>query len=265
MSNEIKPSASHPVTNNAIYSLITKYISANSKVLDFGAGQGYMSKRIGEYFKSMPELPRPSEHIFACEIDTESFKYQEIECVKISPNSEIPFPNENFDLIYAIEVLEHTPRPYDFFVECFAKLKPGGRIIFSTPNILNFKSRLQFLMTGYSEMYGPLSIQNQNAGRICGHIMPLSLNNFHYGLSKAGFQKIEFHIDRRKKGALIPAILFYPFLKLATWKTTQATKSYDLSVYAENKDTIEKMNSLDALSSRSCILVARKPADPTRI
>jgi SAM-dependent methyltransferase len=259
MSNEIKPGASHPATNNVIYSLITRNISANSKVLDFGAGQGYMSKKIGDHFKSMPKSPAPREHIFACEIDTDGFKYEEIECVKISPNSEIPFPNETFDLIYAIEVLEHTPRPYDFFLECFAKIKPGGTLLFSTPNILHFKSRFQFLMTGYSEMYGPLSIKNENAGRICGHIMPLSFNNFHYGLSKAGFQNIEFYIDRRKKGALIPAILFYPLLKLATWKTKKATKAYDMSVYKENEHAIEMMNSLDALSSRSCILVARKP------
>ena len=259
MPNEIKPSASHPVTNNVIYSLITANISTKSKVLDFGAGQGYMSKKIGDFFKSMPGSPSPREHVFACEIDTNGFKYQEIECVKISPNSEIPFPNENFDLIYAIEVLEHTPRPYDFFLECFAKLKPGGSLLFSTPNILHFKSRLQFLMTGYFEMYGPLSIKNENAGRICGHIMPLSFNNFRYGLNKAGFQKIEFHIDRRKKGALIPATIFYPFLKLATWQTKKATKSYDLAVYAENEGTIEKMNSLDALTSRSCIVIAKKP------
>jgi len=257
MSDSIKPGASHPVTNQVILSLIEKNISKNSKVLDFGAGQGYMSKKIGDHFKSLG--CNPSEHIFACEIDTENFKYTEIQCKKIEPNSELPFPNDAFNLIYAIEVLEHTRRPYDFFEECYNKLAPGGVLIFSTPNILNFKSRLSFLFTGYPEMYGPLSIHNKDAGRICGHIMPLGYNNFNYGLRKAGFREVEFHIDRRKKSALIPALILYPFLMLGTLKSKNSTVKYDKSVFLQNEKSISVINSLDMLSSRSCIMVARKP------
>jgi hypothetical protein len=40
---------------------------------------------------------------------------------KIGINSEIPVDDESQDMIYTIEVLEHVPRPYDFFLEAGKK------------------------------------------------------------------------------------------------------------------------------------------------
>ena len=256
MSININPAASHPLTNKKIYNLITENISKDSNVLDFGSGEGYMAQKIGEYFENLGEYP--NKHLNACEITPENFLYNKIECTKIKPNSKIPFADNKFDLIYSIEVVEHLPRPYDFFIESFNKLKSGGIFIFSTPNISHFKSRLSFLLTGYHEMYGPLSIKNENAGRICGHIMPLSFNNFHYGLRKAGFNKINFHVDKRKRSALIPALVMYPILKFANYRVSKNLKSYDEEVFLENQHNVLFMNSIDALSSRSCIVVAQK-------
>lgn len=257
MESQIIPGASHPKTNEIVYRLITRHISDESIVLDFGAGQGHMSQRVGEYFRNLGREPK--KHIYACEIAPEQFKYKSIECEKIYTDSRIPFRDNTFDLIYAIEVLEHTPRPYDFFLQAFAKLKEGGVLIFSTPNILHFKSRLSFLLTGYAETYGPLSIKEKNAGRMCGHIMPLSYSNFHYGLRKSGFDSIEFYVDRRKKGALVLALLIYPILKYSSYRAGKNLKRYDEEVFRENQGVVSNMNSINVLSSRSCILVAKKP------
>jgi SAM-dependent methyltransferase len=252
----IKPGGSHPSTNRVVFSLIQEYITKTSVVLDFGAGQGHMSQKVGDHFKALGRYPR--DHLHACEVAPECFQYEAIECRKAPSDSTIPFPDRTFDLIYAIEVLEHLPRPYDFFIQAAAKLKTGGVLLFTTPNILHFKSRLGFLLTGYGDFYGPLSIRETNAGRICGHIMPLSYSNFHYGLRKAGFSSITFHVDRRKKSALIPALIFYPFLKIASYAARRKLNKYDADVYAENETVVPFMNSLDVLSSRSCILVSRK-------
>ena len=125
---KIKPTASHPKTNEVIISLITSNIDDTSKLLDFGAGQGYMTQKIGHYLSSKGLALEDRLH--ACEIDPENYKYDGIVCQKIHENSEIPFSSNTFDLIYSIEVLEHMPRPYDFFNEAFDKLKPGGKLIF---------------------------------------------------------------------------------------------------------------------------------------
>lgn len=255
MNNNIM-SASHPKTNEVIYAIITKNISDKSIVLDFGAGQGFMSQKVGGYFQDLGE--EPAAHLKACEITPEFFKYKKIDCQKISTDSNIPFDDNTFDLIYSIEVLEHTPRPYDFFHQAYTKLKKDGVLIFSVPNILHFQSRLSFLFSGYAEMYGPLSIEDKNASRICGHIMPLSYSNFDYGLRKSGFIKIGFYIDRRKKGAMISALIFYPIIKYVNHKMRKNLKKNDTQLFKENIDAMQKINSFDMLSSRSCIIVARK-------
>jgi SAM-dependent methyltransferase len=249
-------SASHRTTNKLISKYILERINTNSKVLDFGAGRGYMSQEIGSFFKKSNKDPR--QHLFACEIDSKSFEYTDIDCLQISTDSKIPFEDNTFDLIYSIEVLEHTPRPYDFLDEAYRKLKKGGWLIFSVPNILHFQSRLKFLFSGYGEMFGPLSSDMKNAGRICGHIMPLNYGHFNYGLKKSGFKVIEYAIDRRKKGAIVPALLFYPFLKLSSFIVSKKTRNNDIELWEENKEVIKTMNSLDILSSRSCIMLARK-------
>lgn len=173
---EIKPRGSHRVTNDVVFNLIKSRITRESTVLDFGAGNGHMSQRVGSAFEEMGE--EPDKHLFACEIAPDQFLYSKVACQRISTDSVIPYADDTFDLIYAIEVLEHTPRPYDFFDQAYSKLKQGGWLVFSVPNILHFKSRLKILFTGYGEMYGPLSSDTRNAGRICGHIMPLSYSNF---------------------------------------------------------------------------------------
>lgn len=249
--------ASLATTNEVIFNLIRQRISPEAKVLDFGAGHGHMCQRLGEYFeaagKSIPE------HLAACEVSPEAFAYLPIQCVRMQPDSVIPFEESTFDLIYAIEVMEHTLRPYDFFKEAFLKLRNGGSLIFSTPNPLHFKSRLSFLFTGFPEMYGPPSTLEKNAGRICGHIMPLNYSYFVYGLTKVGFEHIECFADRRKRSALFLALMGYPFLRLASLLYRRRLFRYDPEVWRENRGVVDRMNRLDLLSSRSCIMTARKP------
>jgi SAM-dependent methyltransferase len=42
--------------------------------------------------------------------------------------------SEHFDTILAGEIIEHLEYPIEFIANCFALLKPGGRLVLSTPN-----------------------------------------------------------------------------------------------------------------------------------
>ena len=44
-----------------------------------------------------------------------------------------PFPGKSFDIIIAAEIIEHTVDPENFALSLFNLLKPGGRLIISTP------------------------------------------------------------------------------------------------------------------------------------
>lgn len=46
---------------------------------------------------------------------------------------QLPFKNELFDTIISIDVLEHVPNPEKFVSEMFRVIKPGGKVILSTP------------------------------------------------------------------------------------------------------------------------------------
>ncbi len=251
-------SASHRKTNDVIFALIAARLTPDARVVDFGAGRGHMAQRVGNYFAEQGRVP--AEHVIAFEIVPECFQYEEVKCRKIGTDSLIPVENSSLDLVYAIEVLEHTPRPYDFFLNAFAALKPGGTLIFSVPNLLHMQSRLSFLFTGFAEMFGPPSSLEKNAGRICGHIMPLSYPYFVYGLRKAGFTGMEFYADRIKRSSRAMALLCYPLLRLASNRSKRKLQQYDAEVWTENHALVDRINRLDVLSSRSCIVVAQKPA-----
>ena len=51
----------------------------------------------------------------------------------------LPFDDASFDNVFMIEVLEHTPNPYDTFGEIRRVLRPGGVFTPSVPNPYHFK------------------------------------------------------------------------------------------------------------------------------
>ncbi len=53
-----------------------------------------------------------------------------------------PFPEDSFDCVIAAEVIEHTVDPADFAVNLFRLVKPGGKLIISTP----YKEKIQYYL-----------------------------------------------------------------------------------------------------------------------
>ncbi len=249
-------SASHRATNDVIFSLIKPELNTAVKILDFGAGQGYMSQRLGSEAEARGH--DPANCIYPCEIVPEEFKYDKVVCKKIGTDSVIPFEDNFFDVVYAIEVLEHTFRPYDFMKEAYRVLKSNGTLIISVPNVSHILSRFSNLFYGYNSLFPPPSKHVKNAGRICGHIMPLSYPYFHYGCAVAGFKTIDFKTDRKKRSCLFWATLFWPIHKLCIKSYDKNLRNYDKDVWQENSHLINTMNSIDMLTSRSCIVVAKK-------
>ena len=112
-----------------------------------------MCQRIGNYFETLGK--DPSQYLHACEVSTEQFQYSKVSCDQMGFHSEIPYPDASFDIVYAVEVLEHTQRPYHFIDEAFRALAPGGTLIFSVPNILQLNARVNFLLSGFPDFFGP--------------------------------------------------------------------------------------------------------------
>jgi 2-polyprenyl-3-methyl-5-hydroxy-6-metoxy-1,4-benzoquinol methylase len=59
------------------------------------------------------------------------------------------FDGEGYDLVVAIETLEHLENPWHFLREVRKLLRPGGMLVLSTPNVDSTLDRLTYLVEGH--------------------------------------------------------------------------------------------------------------------
>jgi SAM-dependent methyltransferase len=70
----------------------------------------------------------------------------EIDTLVESEIGALPFADTSFDLITCSWVLEHLAHPDAVFAEAYRVLKPGGHLVFITPNALNYNVWLRRLV-----------------------------------------------------------------------------------------------------------------------
>lgn len=94
-----------------------------------------------------------------------------------------PFADATFDVVLACEIIEHLPNdPMHTLIECNRVLKPGGRVVLTTPNITSYRS-LNGILNGYPPyIYNKFS--SNNGGR---HVKEYAPREFEMILPKAGF------------------------------------------------------------------------------
>lgn len=249
-------SSSHRTTNARVFDIITAQDIRSQRILDIGAGKGHMVQLLGNHVRSLGGVP--AEVLHACDLYPEYFLYDEIRCEKMEFVSELPFAKDSFDVVYAIEVIEHLRNPYDFISEMYRVARPGGMAIITTPNILNVSSRLSYLFTGFFELFKPLSLDPLDARRQWGHIMPLSAYYLVHAMRTAGFADTRLHTDRLKRSALILSLFLLPLIKLSGSLYGAKIKRKRPAIHAQNADLMREMGSLRLCCSRSVVLVGRK-------
>ncbi|HVV80385.1 MAG TPA: class I SAM-dependent methyltransferase [Pseudolabrys sp.] len=258
--DESKPTpekASHAVTNQRIREMVEPFLTRPLRVLDVGCGSGYFLRDLA---KTYQERGWPIEsNLLGIDIDLSSYRAHAVPTRQVDINRPLPFADQSYDLVLAIEVFEHTRAPYLLMQEVARILAPGGRIIISVPNVMHALSRLSYLLTGHYYMYPTPSAVPSNAGRLMGHIEPLPLQYWHYGLRYAGFTDIACTIDRRKKGAMFAAALLKPFTMAGSAWYARKIQKYDANLAKEVSEVLPAVNSFDMLTSRSLIFSANKP------
>ena len=113
-------------------------------------------------------------HSFGCDYTDKLLSVPGAEIQTVDLNGEpLPYSDNRFALVTCIETVEHLD--YRAVVrEIYRVLQPGGVAIFSTPNILNLRFRLRYLLSGFYNLFGPLAPDESAIHTTRGHVNPVS-------------------------------------------------------------------------------------------
>ena len=134
-----------------------------------------------------------------------------------------------------------------------------GVLVVSTPNILNFKSRLRFLVFGFWSLFGPLNAEPGRGHECGGHISPISLYYLLHALKETGFGAATVGIDKRQRSSLFLLAPVYPLLRLLSALALRREKRRYRTVDARNEGDVRMINRLDILLGRTIVVGCRKP------
>jgi len=228
-------------THDRVLKVLTEELppAAACRLLDIGAGAGALSEK----------LLAAGFSVGACDFVPEQFEVPGVTCRKCDESGRLPFPDGEFDGAVAVEVLEHIDGHERFFAEAARILKPGGRLLFTTPNILSLKSRMRFLLTGFFYSFGPLAPGRRDPVR--QHISPFSLNRYEWMLSLHGLRIVRVATDKKQ-----PTSLLLAFLTPVIWLARR--------MQFGGNPLARRQNSATVLFGRKLLIVARKEPAPDR-
>jgi 2-polyprenyl-3-methyl-5-hydroxy-6-metoxy-1,4-benzoquinol methylase len=125
------------------FEIVLNFAGLNNKfesILDIGCDKGFLLEKISKKneCKNIFGVDLNKDAIFQCQKKfqfAENFSIQNID-------EKLNFPNDSFDLVTMVAVLEHVFDPFEAINEIFRILKPGGMYIVEVPNIAFIKYRI---------------------------------------------------------------------------------------------------------------------------
>jgi 2-polyprenyl-3-methyl-5-hydroxy-6-metoxy-1,4-benzoquinol methylase len=135
----------HTTTNTGLHEFVaervlTRYARPGIRAADLGSGPGAMAARLHSFGCDVLAVDRSAKDFEAglphvvLDFDQNDF------AAELGPAS--------FDLVTAIEVIEHVESPIGFLRNIGRLLVPRGVAVITTPNVDSLPARVKFLLTG---------------------------------------------------------------------------------------------------------------------
>lgn len=181
--------SSEPILNAALAAL--KTVPCGMRLLEFGAGTGNLLRRLVDSacqgsLTGADILPRPV------------WLPESISWVQADLNQSTCLLESSFDIIVTTEVIEHLENPRAVAREFARLLRPGGRVVLTTPNQESIRSMLSLLATGHFVAFQESCYP--------AHISALLRTDLKRIFTEAGFQNIRFNFTNHGGIPKLPQI-----------------------------------------------------------
>jgi 2-polyprenyl-3-methyl-5-hydroxy-6-metoxy-1,4-benzoquinol methylase len=135
----------HTTTNDGLHEFVftrvlSRYARAGFRAVDLGAGPGAMAARLKSLGCDVLAVDRDTTG-FSADVSHMSLDLND-------PNFASEIGQARYDLVTAIEVIEHVESPIGFLRNIKALLAPGGVGVLTTPNVDSFAARVKFFVAG---------------------------------------------------------------------------------------------------------------------
>ena len=219
-----------------------------SRVLDVPAGAGALSKRLADM----------GLVIEAADLSPELFQAEGLSCTPVDLNQGLPFPDGTYDAVTCVEGIEHLEDHFQLIRELHRVLRPGGRLIITTPNITSVNSRLRFFLTGFVSL-SERPVNEFEADTLNDHIHSITYPELRHILHTGGLRITAIAGTLRQTGGW-----FRLLLPLARWYLNHACKEEtDPAQREANREIARQMFSPELLYCRILIVVAEKLQAPS--
>lgn len=151
-------------------------LDLTGEILDFGAGRGNLTQRL-------QALGRFTS-LTAIDIMSRPIGIDDLKWLTWDLNEALDIPDQSFDVIVSAEVIEHLENPRAVAREWFRLLRPGGTLVFSTPNNESWRSLVALLLRGHFVAFSDSCYP--------AHITALLRKDIEHILIEAGFSVPQF-------------------------------------------------------------------------
>jgi SAM-dependent methyltransferase len=183
-----------------IVKIVESRVRTPARILDYGCGAGALSQRLAD----------DGYDVVGVDIDQASFEastpFEQLDLNSARDTARFERRNAGqFDLVLAVEVIEHVENPWEFVRGLRKLVRPGGYILVSTPNVTSWFSRVSFLRTGRLHQF-------DDGDREYGHINPIAEDELRLIASRCGLDTVELI-----PGGWLPRLWISQSMKQTIW------------------------------------------------